>query len=139
MNIDSTTLAATAALERQFAARSRQTQTMVNAAAIQEESTAEHVARHLYEEIINYQANLPDVNDVALQVVHFNQSTLIFVENIEYIGYNLVCFYGKDNQGKPMELIQHIHQLNFLLTVVPKPIPEEPKRKIGFVCPNEEE
>ncbi|MCR4719143.1 MAG: hypothetical protein K5768_05885 [Firmicutes bacterium] len=138
MNIDSTTLAATAAIQRQLAERSRQTQTMVNAAAIQEGSTAECVALYLYEEILKYQANLPELDDVALQVVHFNQTTLIFVESIGYIGYNMVCFRGTDSQGKPMELIQHIHQLNFLLTVVPKPIPEQPKRKIGFICPDEE-
>ena len=137
MNIDSTTLAATAALERHFAAKSRQTQTMVNAAAIQEGSTAEYVANYLYEEIIKYQADLPEADDVALQVVQFNQSTLIFVENIGYIGYNMVCFHGTDGQGKPLELIQHINQLNFLLTVVPKPVPEQPKRKIGFITPEE--
>lgn len=44
-----------------------------------------------------------------------------------------------DNQGKPMELIQHIHQLNFLLTVAPKTAPDIPKRKIGFVCQDGEE
>ena len=138
MNIDPTTLATTAAIQRQFAERARQTQTMVNAAAIQEGSTAEYVANYLYEEILKYQANLPEADDVALQVVHFNQSTLIFVENIGYIGYNMVCFHGTDGQGKPLELIQHINQLNFLLTVVPKPVPEQPKRKIGFITPDED-
>ena len=42
-------------------------------------------------------------------------------------------FGGKDSEGKPLELIQHILQLNFLLTVVPKPELEMEKRKIGFV------
>lgn len=136
MNFDNT-LAMTSAIQRQFDERAKQTQTMVNAAAIQEGSTAEYVANYLYEEIIKYQADLPEADDVALQVVQFNQSTLIFVENIGYIGYNMVCFYGTDSQGKPVELIQHINQLNFLLTVVSKPIPEQPKRKIGFITPEE--
>ena len=137
MNFDNT-LAMTSAIQRQFDERAKQTQTMVNAAAIQEGSTAEYVANYLYEEIIKYQANLPEADDVALQIVHFNQSTLIFVENIGYIGYNMVCFHGTDGQGKPLELIQHINQLNFLLTVVPKPVPEQPKRKIGFITPDED-
>lgn len=136
MNFDNT-LAMTSAIQRQFDERAKQTQTMVNAAAIQEGSTAEYVANYLYEEIIKYQADLPEADDVALQVVQFNQSTLIFVENIGYIGYNMVCFYGTDSQGKPVELIQHINQLNFLLTVVSKPVPEQPKRKIGFITPEE--
>ena len=137
--IDPTTLAMNTAIQHQLHERARSTQKMVNAAMIQEGSTAEHVARCLYDQIINYQANLPDTDDVALRVVHFNQNTIILVENIGYIGYNLVCFYGTDSQGKPMELIQHIHQLNFLLTVAQKPVPDTPKRKIGFVYPNEEE
>ncbi|WP_415825469.1 DUF6173 family protein [Enterocloster bolteae] len=33
------------------------------------------------------------------------------------IGYNLIRFGGKDNSGKPLELIQHVSQLDFLLTV----------------------
>ncbi len=119
------------------AARNRQIE--INASKIQLGSTAECVARHLYHQILDYQSNLPDTDDVALQVVQFNQSTIILVESIGYIGYNLVCFYGKDIQGKPVELIQHIHQLNFLLTVAPKPVPDTPKRKIGFVCQDEEE
>lgn len=68
-----------------------------------------------------------------MSIVQFNQSTTILVESIGYIGYNLVRFVGKDNSGKPLELIQHISQLNFLLMVVPKPEKEPEKRKIGFL------
>ena len=60
------------------------------------------------------------------------------VKEIGYIGYNLVCFHGEDTSGKPLELIQHVQQLNFLLMVVPKPEIEIPKRKIGFVGSVEE-
>lgn len=108
-------------------------QKMISAATIQEGSTAQIVAENLYQEILNYQANLPDTEDVAMSVVSFNHTTTILVDSIGYIGYNLVRFGGKDNEGKPLELIQHISQLNFLLTIVPKPEPEIEKRKIGFV------
>ncbi len=108
-------------------------QKMVNAATIQEGSIAQIVAENLYQEIINYQANLSETEDVAMMVVKFNESITILVDSIGYIGYNLVRFGGKDSSGRPLELIQHVSQLNFLLTVVPKPVPEVPKRKIGFV------
>lgn len=108
-------------------------QKMINAAIIQEGSTAQIVAENLYQEIINYQANLSEAEDVAMMVVKFNESITILVDSIGYIGYNLVRFGGRDNSGKPLELIQHISQLNFLLTVVLKPAPEVPKREIGFV------
>ena len=108
-------------------------QKMISAATIQEGSTAQIVAENLYQEILNYQANLPDTEDVAMSVVSFNHNTTILVDSIGYIGYNLVRFGGKDSEGKPLELIQHISQLNFLLTIVPKLEPEMEKRKIGFV------
>ncbi len=105
----------------------------INASKIQLGSTAEQVATHLYNEIQRYQASLPDTEDVAMMLVQFNQSTTILVDSIGYIGYNLVKFGGVDNSGKPLELIQHVSQLNFLLMVVQKPEPEKPKRQIGFV------
>ncbi len=105
----------------------------INASKIQVGSTAEQVALHLYNEIQRYQANLPNTEDVAMQLVQFNQSITIMVKGIGYSGYNLVCFNGEDKDGKPLELIQHVQQLNFLLMVVPKPEPEKPKRQIGFV------
>lgn len=108
-------------------------QKMVNAAVIQEGSTAQIVAENLHQEILNYQANLSNIEDVAMSIVKFNESITLFVDSIGYIGYNLVRFGGKDSSGKPLELIQHVSQLNFLLMVVPKPEPEVPKRKIGFV------
>lgn len=108
-------------------------QKLVNAATIQEQSTAEIVAQNLYQEIVNYQSSLSDTEDVAISVVQFNQSITILVDSIGYIGYNLVRFVGKDNSGKQLELIQHISQLNFLLMIVPKPEPKVEKRRIGFL------
>lgn len=120
-------------VQRQLDQAQKNRQIEVNASKIQLGSTAEQVALHLYNEIQRYQANLPDTEDVAMQLVQFNQSITIMVKGIGYSGYNLVCFHGEDKDGKPLELIQHVQQLNFLLMVVPKPEPEEPKRQIGFV------
>lgn len=119
-------------IQRQLDQVAQDKQKLVKAAEIQQLSTAEYIAKHIYDEIVKYQFNLSDKDDVALMLVQFNQSTTILVTNIGYIGNNLICFFGRGTDGKPLELIQHIHQLNFLLTVAPKPVPNEPKRKIGF-------
>lgn len=110
----------------------------INTSKMQFDSRAEQVAFYLYEEIRNYQNKLPDTEDVAMSIVQFNQSITILVKEIGYIGYNLVCFHGEDTSGKPLKLIQHVQQLNFLLMVVPKPEIEVPKRKIGFASSVEE-
>ena len=108
-------------------------QRIVDAAKIQQLSTAENIAKHIYDQVIEYQSNLDATNDVALVITQFNQSTTILVKTIGYIGYNLVCFYGQSTDGKPLVLIQHISQLNLLLTAAEKPKPDIPKRQIGFV------
>lgn len=105
---------------------------MVDIAELQKNSVAEVVAANLYKMVIDYQSKLSETEDVAMSIVSFDSTTLI-VDSIGYIGYNLVCFHGEDTSGKPLELIQHVQQLNFLLMVVPKPEPEVPKRQIGFV------
>lgn len=125
-------------VKRQMQQNQANRQIEINASKMQFDSRAEQVAYYLYEEIRDYQNNLPDTEDVAMSIVQFNQSITIFVKEIGYIGYNLVCFHGEDTSGKPLELIQHVQQLNFLLMVVPKPAPEIPKRQIGFVGQVEE-
>lgn len=97
-------------------------------------NTARQIASRLYEAVINYQKSLSNAQDVALQIVHFNTNTIIVVENIGYIDYSLVVFRGKDNNGRPIELIQHISQINVLMTAIPSQ-PQEPEiyhRTIGF-------
>ena len=108
-------------------------QMLIDASKIQAGSTAEQTAFHLCNEILKYQKSLSDSEDVSLMYVQFNQSCTILVTGIGYSGYNLVCFHGLDTSGNPVELIQHVQQLNFLLTAVKKTDPHEPKRKIGFV------
>lgn len=120
-------------VQRQIDQAQKNRQIEIDASKIQLGSTAEQVAINLYNEIQRYQANLPDTEDVAMMLTQFNDSIQILVKGIGYSGYNLVCFHGEDKDGKPLELIQHVQQLNFLLMVVPKPEPEAPKRQIGFV------
>ena len=93
---------------------------------------AEHVAQCIYNEVIKYQATLSANNDVAMMLTTFGGVTTLLVNHIGYIGDNLIVFYGTDNLGKPLELIQHIHQLNFLLQAEPVQQPLPQKRTIGF-------
>ena len=106
---------------------------IINATTIQENSTAQIVSQCIYEEILSFQSSLADKDDVVLCIVQFNESFTLYVDSIGYIGYNLIRFGGKDSSGKPLELIQHVSQLNFLMKVAEKQNPEVPKRKIGFV------
>lgn len=108
-------------------------------ADIQNENTAPVIAQKLYEVLCSYQESLPDEDDMVLAVAHFGETVNIIVNKVGYIGYNLIVFYGEDSYGKPQKLIQHINQLDFLLSAQPKEIPEAPRRQIGFQTESETE
>ena len=80
--------------------------------------------------VIDFQKSLDLEHDVGLLLTNFGNSILM---EVNYIGYEspvLMVFKGFVN-GVESTLIQHISQLSFLLTAVPKS-PEKPRRKIGF-------
>ncbi len=80
--------------------------------------------------VLDFQKSLDPEHDIGLLLTNFGSSVLM---EVNYIGYEesvLMIFKGFVN-GVESTLIQHVSQLNFLLTTVPKN-PDKPKRKIGF-------
>ena len=87
--------------------------------------------------VIDFQASLDSEHDVGLMLTNFGSSILMNVTHIGYERSVLMVFRGIVN-GREATLIQHINQLNFMLTSVPKE-PDAPKRKIGFTVNQAEE
>ena len=81
--------------------------------------------------IQDFERSLDPEHEVALLLTNFGQSVLITVTQIGYEESVLMVFRGYVN-GRMSTLIQHINQINFLITSVPKD-PQLPKRKIGFI------
>ena len=86
--------------------------------------------------IEEYQASLDDEHEVGLLLTNFGQTTIMQVCEIGYEESVLLIFKGYVN-GKFSTLVQHVSQLNFLITSVSKD-PDRPKRKIGFVIHDED-
>lgn len=80
--------------------------------------------------ISEFESTLDEEHEVGVLLTNFGQSVLMNVTHIGYEKSVLMIFKGYVN-GKEATLIQHINQLNFLLTTVEKE-PDRPKRKIGF-------
>lgn len=68
-------------------------------------------------------------------MTNFGQSILMQVTQVSYEEPVLMVFKGLVN-GREATLIQHINQLNFMLTSMDKE-PDRPKRKIGFSSSDE--
>jgi hypothetical protein len=80
--------------------------------------------------IQEYESSLDRDHEVGLYLTNFGQSVIMRVTEITYEKSVLLIFKGYVN-GRISTLIQHINQLNFLLTTIEK-APDTPARRIGF-------
>jgi len=79
----------------------------------------------------DFEVSLDQEHEVGMMLTNFGQSILMQVAEIGYEKSVLMVFKGIVN-GNPATLIQHINQLSFMLTAVPRLEPQKPKAKIGF-------
>lgn len=82
-----------------------------------------------------FEKTLDSEHEVGLILTNFGQTITMQVTEISYEESVLMIFKGYVN-GRMSTLIQHVSQLNFLLTSVEKE-PDRPKRTIGFSVPKE--
>ena len=94
-------------------------------------NNAEYISKVIGQKINDFQSALSDNEDVALQIIQFNNSIILYVTEVSHLGTGLILFRGFDVEKRPCEIVQHISQINLLLMIVPK-APEVPHRKIGF-------
>ncbi|MCI9542046.1 MAG: hypothetical protein HFG39_13595 [Lachnospiraceae bacterium] len=88
----------------------------------------------LQEYIQNFEKTLDPEHEIALLLTNFGQSISMIVTEISYKESVLIVFKGYV-KGKMSTLIQHVSQLNFLITSVEKE-PNRPKHIIGFTAPD---
>ena len=85
--------------------------------------------------IQEFERSLDSDHEVGIMMTNFGQSVLMQVTQVAYENPVLMIFKGFVN-GHEATLIQHINQLNFMLTSIEKE-PDRPKRKIGFSVSDE--
>lgn len=105
------------------------------------ESLADNLAsefcQKLYESIRRFDEQLDDAHAVGMRLVAFGQAITFSVSRIGYTNPSLIHFYGQIENGQSVELIQHVSQISFLLTAVPRVNPTKPKAPIGFIGPEQ--
>lgn len=93
-------------------------------------------AEWAYERLILYLKNFEEQLDKNHEVaMGFTGSTagVLRIEGVGYFDPDVLTFYGSDEHGTKMQLIQHVSQLNVALRAVSKATPaEDPPRRIGF-------
>lgn len=99
-------------------------------------SLADWKYEKIMEEIAEYEAKLDNDHEIALRLASFGSSTVMVVTSVVYQNPDMLYFYGFVN-GKDAQLIQHVSQLNFLITSVEREDKTKPARRIGFRTTND--
>lgn len=92
---------------------------------------AEGVFKHLLERVKQFQAQLPKDKETGLQLANFGLASGLHIRSIAYRNPNIIEFIGVDVDGETALLVQHISQLNFMLTAV-SPLKDAEPYRIGF-------
>ena len=85
----------------------------------------ERIAR----QIQTFEDELSSDEEIGLRLVATPDS-IMHVDDVGYHGPDMLIFYGTNEHGRAMRLLQHMTQLNVLLTAVPKK--QETAQRIGF-------
>ena len=96
------------------------------------DNLASEFCRKLYSSIQQFDEQLDNTLEVGMRLVAFGQAVTFSVSRLGYTDPSLIHFYGRLDNGQPVELVQHVSQISFLLTAVPRLNPDKPKTLIGF-------
>lgn len=82
--------------------------------------------------IQEFESKLDKDDEVGARIVGLPGDGTMQIEDVGFWGPDLIMFFGKNSDGKPVRLVQHYTQLNVLLNAMAKPELERPARRIGF-------
>ncbi len=92
-------------------------------------------AQWAYERLIIYQKKFEESLDSDHEVAVGFAGSDVGVLRIEGLGFfapDIMTFYGQDGDGQKLQLIQHVSQLNVMLSAIPKVPGDGVARRIGF-------
>jgi len=98
---------------------------------VDQKSPAEWAYQRLVLYIKNFEKSLDDEHEIAMGFTDTG-SGVLRIEGLGYFDPDVVTFYGTDQTGARVQLVQHVTQLNVLLRAMRKAVPEEKPRRIGF-------
>jgi hypothetical protein len=88
--------------------------------------------------INEFDEKLDEAHEVGARLVNFGASVTIHLTGLGYHNPSLIKFFGKTDNGEPVELIQHVSQISILLIKVKRTDLSGPKRKIGVQSDRED-
>lgn len=97
---------------------------------------AEWMYERLKKYIKEFEAQLDEDHEVGAHLVSFGHELTFHIQDIGYHGPDMITFYGRNDKGEDVQLIQHTSQLSVLLVAMRKQ--QAQPRRIGFVLDQKE-
>ncbi|MEM7720466.1 MAG: DUF6173 family protein [Pseudomonadota bacterium] len=98
---------------------------------LEQKSPAEWAYQRLILYIQNFEKMLDAEQEVAMGFTDTGGGFLR-IEGLGHFDPDIVTFYGTDQTGSKVQLVQHVSQLNVLLRAMPKENTAAEPRRIGF-------
>lgn len=98
---------------------------------VNQKSPAEWAYQRLILYIQNFEKMLENEEEIAMGFTDTGGGFLR-IEGLGHFDPDIVTFFGTDQTGARVQLVQHVSQLNVLLRAMPKPSEAEAPRRIGF-------
>ena len=95
-------------------------------------NTAAEFHKRLVRYVVEFENELDNSKEVWVRLVSFGQTVEFHVENIGYYNPSLISFIGRSEKGDPIQLVQHVSQISFLLMAVARQHPEEPRPEFEY-------
>ena len=103
--------------------------------ALQESPVQKSPAQWAYERIIMYikkfEETLDNDHEVGMGFAG-GDTGVIKIEGLGFFDPDIVTYYGTNGAGAKTQLIQHVSQLNVMLTASPKHVDQDEPQRIGF-------
>jgi hypothetical protein len=97
---------------------------------------AEWAYNRLVEYIKEFEKGLDEEHEIGARLVSFGSNFTFHIQDMGYYGPDIITFYGQDDKGQDVQLIQNISQLNVLLIALKK-LQDKPRR-LGFILDKKE-
>tara|TARA_R110002051_G_scaffold1008_12_gene5059 strand:+ start:14565 stop:15047 length:483 start_codon:yes stop_codon:yes gene_type:complete len=103
--------------------------------ALKESIAKKSAAQWAYERIImyiqNFEKQLDNDHEVGMGFAG-GGAGVIKIDGLGYYDPDIVTYYGTNDSGAKTQLIQHVSQLNVMLTASPKHVDQAEPNRIGF-------
>jgi len=99
-----------------------------------DQNLADEFQRRLICWVNDFHRDLEDEYEVGGQLASFGRFIEFHFTDINYWNPSLISFIGVLDDGSPVELVQHVSQINILLVRKKRQALDKPKRPIGFAA-----